>query len=88
MKIKDWNEAHSIKEKIEEDYDVYVHILGRGCFIKANDYEVIKANNYKGVLALYDDPNEVEHISGLEWFERTVELFYKKVEELKIQKRI
>ena len=86
MKLKDWNHAHIVKEKIEEDYNVFVHILGKGCFITTNCPKLIEANNWEDCLSMIDPtPEEVEMMTGLEWAEKVFDLFFENINKLKKQ---
>ena len=85
MKLEDWNHAHKIKEQIENDYEVFVHILGKGCLITTNCPILLEANNWNDCLAMIEiQPDEVEKITGLEWCSKTFDLFFKNMKNLKI----
>lgn len=80
MEITDWNHAHNIKEQIEKDYPVFVHILGKACFVTTSDSKLIEYNNWDNCLAmLVLSPEEVNTITSLEWFEKSIELFIKTI---------
>lgn len=77
----DWNKVHHLKEHIESQYDVFVHILGKGCFITTNKPELIEWNDWDNCLAMLDiSPEEVETITAIEWANRVLEIFIDKIE--------
>lgn len=85
--MKDWNEFHKIKEQIENDYPVFVHILGKGCFVTTSNPKLIELNNYEDCLAMLEiSPEEVETITGLEWATKIVHLFYKNIKKIGYEK--
>jgi hypothetical protein len=73
MKLKDWNHAHKVKEQIEKDYNVLVHILGDATFINLNCPELIKLNNHQDYIMLEEG---FERLNSLEWAEKVFDLFF------------
>ena len=80
----DWNKIHELKEFIENKYEVFVHILGKGCFVTTNCPKLLELNNYDDCLVMIvPTPEEVEIMTGLEWANRVLEIFIDKIKEIK-----
>lgn len=85
MKLKDWNHAHKVKEEIEKNYEVFVHILGKGCLITTNCPTLLETNNWDDCLAMINPtPEEVEAMTGLEWAGKVFDLFFENINKLGI----
>ena len=77
----DWNKVHQLKEHIESQYNVFVHILGKACFITTNESKLLEWNNWDDCLAMLDIlPEEMETITAIEWVNRVLEIFIDKIE--------
>jgi hypothetical protein len=79
----DWNKVHELKEFIETQYEVFVHILGKGCLITTSCSELIEANDWNDCLVMLEiTPEEVEKITAIEWANKVLELFIDKIDNL------
>ena len=77
MKIQDWNQAHKIKEQIEKEYFVVIHILGDATFVDLKDIELRKLNNYEDCIMLETEKDYI-NLTALEWFEKVINIFIDK----------
>jgi hypothetical protein len=77
----DWNKIHELKEFIETKYEVFVHILGKGCLITTSCPKLLEANGWNDCLVMLEPTSdEVEKLTGIEWANRTLEIFVDKIE--------
>jgi len=79
----DWNKVHELKEFIESQYEVFVHILGKGCLVTTTNSKLLEANDWNDCLAMLEiSPEEVQSITGIEWANRVLEIFIDKIKRL------